>query len=262
MANQPQAKLMTSTSINTDQVFAQPLSNLGRFSFDEQVAQVFPDMIQRSVPGYNQILAMAGVIAKRYVPEGGRVYDLGASLGASTLSLAKQLEHLEDVEFITLDTSQPMVEKCQQLLIEHLPERQAKQQISCLVADVTDFNYQPSDFILLNFTLQFLAPEERQPLLEKLYTALRPGGALILSEKIHFANPYQSNLLYKLHHDFKRTNGYSDLEISQKRTALEDVLRTDTAEVQLARLEEVGFSFANQWFQYLNFASFLAIKGA
>lgn len=262
MAKQPEATSMNSTSINADQVFAQPLSNLGRFSFDEQVAEVFPDMIQRSVPGYNQILAMAGVIAKRYVPEGGRVYDLGASLGASTLSLAKQLEGLQEVEFITLDTSLPMVEKCQQLLAQHLPQRLAKQQLSCQVADVTCFDYQPCDFILLNFTLQFLAPEARLPLLEKLYKALRPGGALILSEKIHFANPYQSNLLYKLHHDFKRTNGYSDLEISQKRTALEDVLRTNTPEEHLARLTQVGFSFANQWFQYLNFASFLAIKGA
>lgn len=261
----PTSKALSETQnieFQSDKIFSQPLSNLGRFSFDEQVAAAFPDMIQRSVPGYNQILAMAGVIAKRYVPEGGRVYDLGASLGASTLSLAQQLEGLEEVEFITLDTSKPMVDKCQQLLTQHLPQRVAKNQLTCLVADITQHSYLPCDFILLNFTLQFLAPEEREPLLAKLFSALRPGGALILSEKIHFANPYQAGLLYKLHHDFKRTNGYSDLEISQKRTALEDVLRTDTPEEQLQRLEAVGFSFASQWFQYLNFASFLAIKGA
>lgn len=245
------------TNIPRDTVFANPLDELASFSFDEQVASVFPDMIKRSVPGYSQILGMTGVIAKRYVPEGGRIYDLGASLGGTTLSVAQQLEHLSEVEFITVDTSAPMTERCTKILAENLPERS----ITTLCGDIRNLDYQPCDLILLNFTLQFLPPEDRQPLLEKLYQALRPGGALIISEKIHFNDPRQAQLLYKLHHDFKRANGYSDMEISQKRTALEDVMLTDTPEQQQQRLLEAGFSFACQWFQYLNFASFLAIKG-
>ncbi|MDR9467718.1 carboxy-S-adenosyl-L-methionine synthase CmoA [Marinospirillum sp.] len=240
-----------------DALFSNPLDKLASFSFDEQVARVFPDMIKRSVPGYSQILGMAGVIARRYVPEGGRIYDLGASLGASTLSVAQQLTHLEQLEIIAVDNSQAMTERCQQLLTETLPQRP----VETRCADIRTLNYQPCDLILINFTLQFLPPEDRQPLLDRLFAALRPGGALLLSEKVHFTDPRQSQLLFELHHDFKRANGYSDMEISQKRTALEDVLRTDTSEQHLQRLKEAGFSFSSQWFQYLNFASFLAIKG-
>ncbi len=243
--------------ITRDAIFATPLDKLASFSFDEQVASVFPDMIKRSIPGYSHILGMTGVIAKRYVPEGGRIYDLGASLGATTLSVAQQLEHLAEVEFITVDTSAAMTERCAGILAENLPQRS----ITSLCGDIRNLEYQPCDLILLNFTLQFLPPTDRQPLLNKLYQTLRPGGALIISEKIHFQDPRQAQILYELHHDFKRANGYSDMEISQKRTALEDVMLTDTPEEHQKRLLETGFSFASQWFQYLNFASFLAIKG-
>lgn len=248
---------MTASSIPRDALFANPLDKLASFSFDEKVVRVFPDMIKRSVPGYSQILGMAGVIARRYVPENGRVYDLGASLGAATFSVAEQLSELEQVELITVDNSPAMTERCTQLLAETLPNRS----VTTLCADIRTLDYQPCDLILLNFTLQFLPPEDRQPLINRLFQALRPGGALILSEKIHFTDPRQAQLLYELHHDFKRANGYSDMEISQKRTALEDVLRTDTPEQQLQRLNQAGFSFNTQWFQYLNFASFLALKG-
>ncbi len=244
-------------TITRDAIFATPLDKLASFSFDEQVASVFPDMIKRSIPGYSHILGMTGVIAKRYVPEGGRIYDLGASLGATTLSVAQQLEHLAEIEFITVDTSAAMTERCAGILAENLPQRS----ITSLCADIRSLEYQPCDLILLNFTLQFLPPQDRQPLLDKLFQALRSGGALAMSEKIHFQDPRQAQLLYELHHDFKRANGYSDVEISQKRTALEDVMLTDTPETHQQRLLDTGFSFASQWFQYLNFASFLAIKG-
>lgn len=244
-------------SLNKDSLFAHPLDELASFSFDEQVVRVFPDMIKRSVPGYSQILGMAGVIAKRYVPEGGRIYDLGASLGGSTLSVLQQLHELQQVEVIAVDNSESMVSRCQQLLQQTYPERAV--QVVC--ADISELDYQRCDLILLNFTLQFLPLDQRQPLLDHLFAALRPGGALLLSEKVHFDDPRQSQLLYELHHDFKRANGYSDMEISQKRTALEDVLRTATPEQHQAALQQAGFAFTLQWFQYLNFASFLALKG-
>jgi len=250
--------MSSKSSLHRDALFSNPLDKLASFSFDEQVARVFPDMIKRSVPGYSQILGMAGVIARRYVPEAGRVYDLGASLGAGTLSVAQQLTHLDEVDIIAVDNSEAMSQRCQQLLDETLPQRS----IRTCCADIRTLDFQPCDLILLNFTLQFLRPEDRQPLLDRLYAALRPGGALLLSEKVHFTDPRLAQLLYELHHDFKRANGYSDMEISQKRTALEDVLLTDTPEDHLKRLGKAGFGFTSQWFQYLNFTSFLAIKGS
>ncbi len=138
-------------NIPRDTVFANPLDELASFSFDEQVASVFPDMIKRSIPGYSQILGMTGVIAKRYVPEGGRIYDLGASLGATTLSVAQQLEHLEAVEFITVDTSLPMTERSAKILADTLPHRS----ITTLCGDIQNLDYQPCDLILLNFLFAF-----------------------------------------------------------------------------------------------------------
>lgn len=245
-------------SFAPDALFAHPLDQHARFSFDEQVVRVFPDMIKRSVPGYSQMLSMAGVMAKRYVPEGGRIYDLGCSLGAGLLCVAQQLEAHQQLELIGIDTSAAMIEQATQVLEAALPTRRC--QLMC--ADVRTVDYQPCDAILLNFTLQFLAPEDRAALIERLFAALRPGGMLILSEKVHLQDQREAQLLYELHHDFKRANGYSDLEIAQKRTALEDVLRTDTPEIQISRLREAGFSLVSQWFQYLNFTSFIALKGS
>jgi len=113
---------------------------------------------------------------------------------------------------------------------------------------------------VLNFTLQFIDPSERLVLLEKIYQGLRPGGVLLLSEKLKFDDDEEQTLLTDLHHAFKRANGYSDMEIAQKRTALENVLIPDTVEQHQARLAEAGFASYRLWFQCLNFASLLAIK--
>lgn len=114
--------------------------------------------------------------------------------------------------------------------------------------------------VILNFTLQFLPPEDRLALLEKIYAGLTPNGLLVLSEKFRFDEEKVNDLLIDLHHQFKRANGYSELEVSQKRTALENVMRTDTVETHKARLKSVGFSHIELWFQCVNFGSMIAIK--
>ena len=114
--------------------------------------------------------------------------------------------------------------------------------------------------VVLNFTLQFIAPEQRLPLLTRIYQGLRPGGLLILSEKFKFEDAAVSDLIIDLHLDFKRANGYSELEISQKRTLLENVLRADTVDCHRQRLHEAGFDHCDLWFQCFNFGSLVAIK--
>ena len=114
--------------------------------------------------------------------------------------------------------------------------------------------------VVLNFTLQFIEPAERITLLRRIYAGLRPGGILILSEKFRFDDAEVSDLLVELHLDFKRANGYSELEISQKRTLLENVLRADTVASHKARLHQAGFTHADLWFQCFNFGSLVAIK--
>ena len=240
-----------------DAVFTTPLDRIASFSFDEQVVACFPDMIRRSVPGYGQILGMLGVIAERHLRHGAHVYDLGCSLGAVGLALAGRLP--ADAFTLTgVDLSPAMVKRAQATLSEECPEHH----IEIVEGDIRHLEYRPSGMIVLNFTLQFLAPGDRDAVIDRLFEALEPGGVLVLSEKIVAADEQENAWLVERYHDFKRANGYSDLEISQKRTALENVLVPDTLVAHHARLERAGFSRSLTWFQYLNFASLIAFKEA
>ncbi|MBZ9557455.1 MULTISPECIES: carboxy-S-adenosyl-L-methionine synthase CmoA [Modicisalibacter] len=238
-----------------DAIFTTPLDRVASFSFDEQVVACFPDMVRRSIPGYGQILGMLGVIAERHLRHGGHVYDLGCSLGAVGLALAGRLP--PDAFTLTgVDLSPAMVGRAREIVAAECPDHR----IEIVEGDIRHVDYRPASLIVLNFTLQFLDPGERDGLLERLYATLEPGGVLILSEKIVAADEAENAWLVERYHDFKRANGYSELEISQKRNALENVLRPDTLETHHARLAGAGFERVTTWFQYLNFAAMIAFK--
>lgn len=241
--------------INKDTLFAAPIEKLGDFTFDESVAEVFPDMIQRSVPGYSNIITAIGMLAKRFVTANSNVYDLGCSRGAATLSARRNIQQA-NVKIIGIDNSQPMVERCRQ----HVNAYHSEVLVEILCDDIRCINIENASMVILNFTLQFLPPEDRTALLEKIYRGLNPNGVLILSEKFRFEDEKINDLLIDLHHQFKRANGYSELEISQKRTALENVMLTDRIDTHKRRLQSVGFSQVELWFQCFNFGSMIAIK--
>ena len=238
-----------------DNLYAHQMDWVENFTFDESVASVFQDMIVRSVPGYRTTLAMIGVIASRFVTPGSRVYDLGCSLGAGTI-IAANASPVADYEVIGVDTSQPMLQHCRGMIDQQPPR--AKVQLVC--EDIRNTAITDASVVLLNFTLQFIPVEDRLAMIRKIYEGLNPGGVMVLSEKIHFESPEKEELLYQLHHDFKRCNGYSDLEISQKRNALENILVTETLQTHRKRVLDAGFASANLWFQCFNFASLVAVK--
>ncbi|MBW5801418.1 carboxy-S-adenosyl-L-methionine synthase CmoA [Halomonas elongata] len=240
-----------------DAIFSTPLDRVASFSFDERVVACFPDMIRRSVPGYGQILAMLGPLARRHLRHGGHVYDLGCSLGAAGLALAGQLP-VDAFRYTGIDLSPTMVERARQTLKEECPGHD----MTVIEGDIRHQAYDASGMILLNFTLQFLDPTDRDAVVARLFEALEPGGVLILSEKIVADDEQDNAWLVERYHDFKRANGYSELEISQKRTALENVLVPDTLTAHHERLARAGFSRSLTWFQYLNFASLIAFKEA
>ncbi|EIJ71186.1 MULTISPECIES: carboxy-S-adenosyl-L-methionine synthase CmoA [Pasteurellaceae] len=241
--------------MNKDTIFSAPIEKLGDFTFDENVAEVFPDMIQRSVPGYSNIITAIGMLAERFVTANSNVYDLGCSRGAATLSARRHINQ-PNVKIIGVDNSQPMVERCRQ----HIAAYHSQVPVEILCDDIREVEIENASMVILNFTLQFLPPEDRKSLLEKIYAGLTPGGLLVLSEKFRFADETNNKLLIDLHHTFKRANGYSELEISQKRTALENVMRTDSIEIHKERLQAIGFSHIELWFQCFNFGSMIAIK--
>ena len=238
-----------------DQLFAAPIARLGDFSFDEQVADVFPDMIQRSVPGYSNILSAIGMMTERFAQPGSNLYDLGSSLGAATLMMRRHLPH-KDCRIIGVDNSKAMVERCR----SHVASYKSEVAVEIREGDIRDTQIHNASMVVLNFTLQFIDPEARLPLLTRIYQGLRPGGLLVLSEKFRFDDSAVSELLIDLHLDFKRANGYSELEISQKRTLLENVLRADSVACHKERLQQAGFTHCDLWFQCFNFGSLIAIK--
>ncbi|MFC0269310.1 carboxy-S-adenosyl-L-methionine synthase CmoA [Kushneria aurantia] len=245
---------MTHDAAGRDALFSTPLDEVADFSFDERVVACFPDMIRRSVPGYAQIISMAGVIAARYLKPGAQVLDLGCSLGAASLSICQQLPP-QHFSLRAVDLSEPMVTRAREMLEQQAP----RHRIEVEVGDIRDCPLPAADMIMVNFTLQFLDPGERDAVIDRLFAALKPGGVLLLSEKIA-GEPGEEQLLIELHHDFKRANGYSELEISQKRSALEEVMIPDRLSTHHQRLAAAGFSRHQSWFQYLNFASILAFK--
>lgn len=239
-----------------DVIYSQPHDNLQDFRFDEMVAQVFPDMIQRSVPGYETIVDGVGQLAGRFAQKDTNVYDLGCSLGAATLSARRYINHA-DCHIVAVDSSPSMVERCK-LNIQSI---KSDVPVEVILGKLQDVSITNASVIIMNFTLQFIAPEERQAIVQSLYDALQPGGVLIISEKLKHSHQQTHELLIDLHHEFKRHNGYSELEISQKRSALENVMLIDTLETHMERFQHCGFEHAELWYKCFNFSSMFAIKG-
>ena len=238
-----------------DTLFAEPLAEIAPFAFDEDVARVFPDMIKRSVPGYATIVNMTGVMAARYAQPGTRLYDLGCSLGASTLAMRQRVT-APGCEIIAIDNSNAMLERCRTVLdtdAHDLP-------VTLACADLENADVANASVVVLNFTLQFVAQQERERVVRTIFNGLQPGGIMVLSEKVVFEDEHLNQLNIDLHHEFKRTNGYSDLEIAGKRSALENVLVAETLHAQRQRIEGAGFRSCDVWFQCFNFASLVAIK--
>ena len=163
-----------------DKIFANS-QQVVDFAFDDSVADVFPDMIRRSVPGYETVIALLAVLANQYAQNNSRIYDLGCSLGAATLSMHQQTRTL-DLEHICIDNSKAMIKRCESRLERLMPE--ANLQLFC--EDIENAEINDASVVVVNFTLQFLAPDARLALLKKIYDGLLPNGVLVLSEKLVF----------------------------------------------------------------------------
>ena len=239
-----------------DTLYAAPLNELIDFQFDERVVAVFPDMIQRSVPGYGMLISSIGLLAARYAQANSHCYDLGCSLGAVSLAMRQRITQ-PNCDIIAVDNSPAMIARGRELFAR---DNTSTVPVSMLCADLQEVAIANASIVVLNFTLQFIPLNERLTLIKRIYAGLKPGGILILSEKIAFAEPERQHFHIELHHDFKRANGYSDLEISQKRTALENVMIPESLGCHQERLQTAGFAVSELWFQCFNFASLVAFK--
>ncbi len=244
------------TSPRQDRIYAhsQPAQD---FVFDDKVADVFTDMINRSVPGYATIISMIGTLADRYCTPGSNVYDLGCSLGGASLAMAHHVSH-KDYTIVAVDNSPAMISRLNAALATH----QARDHIQTVCADIGEIDIHNASVVVLNFTLQFIPVARRSALLKRIHDGMKPGGILILSEKIRFPDAALNDLLIEMYHQFKQVQGYSQLEISQKRSALENVLIPETIAEHKSRLQAAGFRSCDTWFQCFNFTSMIAFRGA
>ena len=235
-----------------DLVFREPRAQINDFVFDDEVTEVFPDMIRRSVPGYETIIPLTGLLTARHLKElttsRPRLYDLGCSLGATTLALLKQLGD-SPVSITAVDSSKSMIQHAKTLISD--------ERVTFLEADIRDLKLEPAEAVLLNFILQFITPNERTGLLSRVRESLLPHGLLVVSEKLRFEASSEQAFYDATHLEFKRANGYSELEISQKRTALENVMIIESEEQHRERFDRAGFRLTRKWFQCLNWVSYL-----
>ncbi|MFI3256382.1 MAG: carboxy-S-adenosyl-L-methionine synthase CmoA [Psittacicella sp.] len=242
---------------NKDTIFKQEMSSIEDFSFNENISNVFYDMARRSIPGYEYLIKNIGEFSKHFIQNNSNIYDLGCSIGDATLSISQNIDSLklENINIIGIDLSSSMSEKAK----INLNNYKLKYKPRILTQDILKTEIKDASFVVLNFTMQFIKPTKREDLLKNIFNNMLPGSALIISEKVLLDDPFINEFLVKKYYDFKKVNGYSSLEINQKRIALENVMQLDSLDIHLKRLTKIGFK-ANSWFQNLNFISFIAIK--
>lgn len=236
-----------------DQIYARGTEEIAPFRFSESVVRVFPDMIERSVPGYRQLLELTPLMVRPAVIADTNVYDLGCSLGAATLAARRAIQ-APGVKIMAVDNSPQMAARCRQIVAED----NSIVPVEVIEADLCSVPIEQASVVMMYFTLQFIEPARRDALMARIAAGLRPGGLLLLAEKLRFTGEQQP-WMDEHHHAFKRAQGYSDLEIARKRQALENVLIAEDRQTHHQRLRAAGFKEVIDWFQCLNFACLAAI---
>ena len=241
--------------MSQDRIFAEMGAEPGSFEFNDDVADVFPDMLRRSIPGYPATIQAIGMLASRYVRPGSRCYDLGCSLGAATLAMRQNIS-VPGCRIIAVDLAPAMIRRCREIIAAD----NSGIEVSIVEDDVRQITIEQASMVVMNYTLQFLSPEERDAMIGKIFDGLNEGGIFVLSEKVLDEDDEIEELLVEMHHEFKRQNAYSDLEISRKRTALENVLIPETMATHRTRLANAGFRHVGVWLRQFNFVSIIATK--
>lgn len=238
--------------MNEDKIYIDEKLGNEPFRFDDSVAKVFPDMLRRSIPGYAASIEAIGSLAARYVRPQTNCYDLGCSLGAATLAMRQGIR-ADGCRIIAVDNSEAMIEKCGMVVA-------GANNIEVRLADIQDVEIENASMVVMNYTLQFLDLDARDAVVRRISDGMVEGGLFLLSEKVVDENAHMEKLLADLHHEHKRRNDYSELEISRKRAALENVLVPETVAAHRRRVADAGFAHSAVWLRNFNFVSIVAIK--
>ncbi len=232
-----------------DQVFTKDIEK--QFEFDENVASVFDDMLDRSVPFYKEVIKLIGHFVLSLSKEDDKIADLGCST-ANTLLYIHSLKN--DLKLIGVDNSEAMIKKAKE------KTKAFGADIKFLTEDITEVKLQDLSFVLANYTLQFIRPLQREKTVKNIYDSLKEGGYFIFSEKVISEDKKITKTMIDSYHQYKLDNGYSQYEIANKREALENVLIPYTEEENKKMIKDAGFSHIETIFRWNNFATYLAVK--
>jgi len=237
-----------------DEIYREAPSKLAGFDFDERVAAVFDDMAERSIPLYHEVQETIVALIGEYVAPGSRVYDLGCSTGSMTARLATGLPELEEI--IAIDNAEAMIDRAR----ENTARLETGVRIETRVSDLRELEIEDAAAAVMCYTLMFIRPIYREQVLRNIYDGLRPGGVLVLTEKVLEESTELSRLFIEAHFRYKRARGYSDLEISRKREQLENVLVPYRVHELDELLHRCGFHETAVFFKWHNFAGLIALK--
>lgn len=242
-----------------DRVFAKKMEKILPFEFDEKVAHVFNDMLDRSVPLYQESIKQQAMLTSRFYKQGTIIYDLGCSNGNLGVKILRNFKKIEAKEkkfsMIAVDSSSPMIEKYR----AKLGANQDKS-VELICDYIESISITNASVVIINLTMQFLDMDKRAELVNRIYKGLVKGGVLLLTEKITHADMVFKSLYEDFYKEFKLENGYSELEISQKRDALERVLIPETITDHEKRIKQAGFNNFDIFLKWFNFASMIAYR--
>ncbi|MCH2206449.1 MAG: carboxy-S-adenosyl-L-methionine synthase CmoA [Lentisphaerales bacterium] len=238
-----------------DEIFSKGQFSSGSFKFTQGVATVFDDMATRCIPNYKEVIHLTSQVADKFVPENGRVYDLGCSTGSTLIYMSKQLKN-KAVKLTGYDPAEAMLKKAN----EKAASFTYSHDILFTEGAAENADISKANLVIMNYTLQFVDKEKRPELLQKIYNNIEKGGIFILSEKLHEPHSPIEDFNTETYESFKAGNGYSFLEIANKRQALENILVPQSTEENIDMLKKAGFSRIDILSKWLNFATFIAFK--
>lgn len=240
-----------------DRVFDQPDGHLFEtFEFDDKVAAAFDDMVSRSVPCYGTIQSLVADLSLEL--HGGRpIIDLGCSTGTTFEAVLQRAGAGASLTLVGVDSSRAMLDACRSKLeacrgdnVVHL-ER-------AVLEDLRELPHAPAGVVILCLVVQFLRPAARLPFLRRIHRDLAPGGAVLMVEKTLQPDLAMNKLFLDRYHAFKRSMGYSMVEIARKREALENRLIPFHPEENMDLLREAGFTAVSTFFGWMNFQGYIA----
>jgi tRNA (cmo5U34)-methyltransferase len=238
-----------------DTVFHEADPKIGDFAFTAKVANVFDDMVSRSVPYYEELQRMACELARDFARPNTRLYDVGCSTATTLLALDEVVD--PSVAFVGIDNSESMLAKARQ----KVDATGTGRHIDLVTADVHEgFVIEDASVVTMILTLQFVRPLYRERVMQRIYNGLNEQGCLILIEKLTSQDTLFNRLFIGYYYDFKRRNGYSETEITQKREALENVLIPYRLEENVELLKSSGFGSIECFFRWYNWCGIVAVK--